>query len=367
MKGLYIHIPFCKSKCKYCDFASFDNKYDLMDKYIDFLLEEAKQYIGTKFDTIYFGGGTPTVLSEKNLYKIIDFIYKKYSFNKETEFTIEANPATISKNMACFLKECGVNRVSMGSQSFIDKELLTLGRIHTACDIEKTFYILRDCGFDNISLDLMFGIPCQTETTLSTSIDRVLNLKPEHISCYGLKIEDNTPFYDMLKSGQINELNEDKFADMYDLLVKMLENSGYERYEISNFCKDGKISRHNTNYWRCNEYVGLGLGASSYVDGVRFTKAPHFDSYFNNFALSERQELTLSDKMREFIIFGLRLTKEGISINEFKRRFNKDIFDVFGNELTNHIKKGYILSDENTLKIAPNMCYVSNAILCDYI
>lgn len=367
MKGLYIHIPFCVSKCKYCDFASYTGDYELMHKYTTTLIREASMYSGLEFDTVYIGGGTPTCLEARCLEKVLNMVKTNFKLADGFEFTIESNPGTVDIQKAQLMKKHGVNRISLGAQSFVDSELKYLGRIHTAQTTEDTFKLLRMTGFDNISLDLMFGIPGQTIDSLGKSVNRVLKLMPEHISCYALKIEENTPFYDMHISGELLEKDEDEFADMYDYIVDKLGDNGYLRYEISNFASKGMISRHNTKYWKCEEYLGLGLGAASYIDGRRFTKSASFDDYFNGFILSEDIQLTNDDKMSEFVILGLRLINEGINTKEFKSRFNKDFFDVFGCMTDKFLKLGMLDIQGENIRLTDRGTYVSNAILCEFM
>ena len=215
MDGLYIHIPFCVSKCKYCDFASFAGKEHLADKYINAVCNEMQKYKDHKFDTVYIGGGTPTVLDCSALEHLFDSIYDNFKISPVSEITVEANPKTVDAAKAKVLKDLGVNRVSLGAQSMNDDELKMLGRIHTAYDTEQTVDIIKNSGINNISLDLMYALPGQTTDKINNSIRRVLNLNPEHISCYGLKIEQGTPFYQMRNSGKITELDDDAAADMY--------------------------------------------------------------------------------------------------------------------------------------------------------
>ena len=367
MKGLYIHIPFCVSKCKYCDFASYKGDYNLMHKYTTTLRREASLYFRMEFDTVYIGGGTPTCLEIGCLDEVLYMARTNFKLTDNFEFTVEANPGTIDADKAKLMKRYGVNRISLGAQSFVDSELKSLGRIHTADETENTYKLLRKTGFDNISLDLMFAIPGQTMTTLSSSIDRVLNLKPNHISCYRLKIEERTPFYTMYKNGIISEKDEDEFADMYDYIVNRLENEGYSRYEISNFAADGMISRHNTKYWQCEEYLGLGLGAASYLDGVRYTKSSTFEDYFSDFKISEKIKLTENDKISEFIILGLRLIKEGINTKIFELKFGKSIYDIFGDKIDKFVKLGMLEICGECIRLTHKGSYVSNAVLCEFM
>ena len=338
-----------------------------MHTYTAALRREAALYAGMEFDTVYIGGGTPTALDTGCLDEVLYMARANFVFDENCEFTVEANPGTVTKESAVLLKKYGVNRISLGAQSFVDSELSFLGRIHTAEETDRTFELLRNEGFDNISLDLMFALPGQTMDTLSKSLSRVLKLNPEHISCYGLKIEEGTPFAAMESRGEIFEKNEDEFADMYEYIVSALGASGYDRYEISNFARNGRISRHNTKYWRCGEYLGLGLGASSYINGRRFTKCSGFSGYFNDFSLSEDYKLTLEDKMSEFVILGLRLTKEGISAEDFMLRFGRDIYDVYGEQIRKFENMKMLETNGDIIRLADRATYVSNSILCEFV
>ncbi len=312
-------------------------------------------------DTIYFGGGTPSSVDSSLICRALDSALSHFNVDIDAEITIEVNPASVTEEKVRNYRSAGINRISMGAQSFNEDELKTLGRPHRADDIYDTYNLIRSCGFDNVSLDLMFGLPNQTESKLSHSIDCMLKLRPEHISCYGLKIEEGTPFYKQMEAGEITPLDDDTFADLYDYICKRLTSAGYVQYEISNFCLPDKYSRHNTKYWLCDEYIGIGAGASSYLGSVRSRNTDSLLVYKNE--VEER--LSLTDKMSEFIIFGLRMTDKGISIAEFKERFSTDIYDVFGMQLAKH--ESFITQEGDVLKLRRDAFYISNAILADFI
>lgn len=360
-KGLYIHIPFCERKCAYCDFTSYEGKFSLGSDYCDKIISEIKSHDKYDVDTVYFGGGTPSSVDSKIICRILDCAYSHFNIDKNAEITIEVNPASVTADKLSDYKKSGINRISMGAQSFNDDELKTLGRLHSAQDIYDTYNLIRSCGFDNVSLDLMFGLPNQTLQKLGHSIECMLLLKPEHISCYGLKIEEGTPFYNKMKSGEISPLEDDNFADLYDYVCTRLTDAGYVQYEISNFCLPDKYSRHNSRYWKCSEYIGVGAGASSYIDNVRSKNTDDLLDYKNEV----EEILSTQDKMSEFVIFGLRMTDAGISIEEFKNRFGKDIYDVFGKQFLKYER--FITRDGDVLKLKRNAYYVSNAILADFI
>lgn len=369
MKGLYIHIPFCIKKCNYCDFASYPCMLSKEDIYVNRLIDEIKSYKDNniKADTVYFGGGTPSLLKVENISKILNELKSNFDISENSEITLEINPSTIDYPKAKKLKECGINRVSLGSQSFVDEELKLLGRTHLSDDITQSFNTLRESGFNNISLDLMYALPNQSMQTLSTSVDKVLKLNPEHISCYGLKIEDNTPFGKMLSDGTIKEKSDDEYAKMYELIIDILEKNGYNQYEISNFSKEGFESKHNLKYWLSKEYIGLGLSASSYYSSSRYTNTYDFDKYMKSFEKAENITLSKEDKMSEYMILSLRLCKIGANKKEFEKLFGISIKEKFSNQINKHIKTGMIIEKEDRFILNPKAYFVSNSILCDFI
>ena len=367
MRGLYIHIPFCRSKCKYCDFASFSGKEDIMDSYVSALCDEIRSYKGLEFDTVYIGGGTPTTLSQENLKKVFDAVYENFNICANSEITIEANPATVTYDLALFLKKNGVNRVSMGGQSFVDKELLHIGRCHSANDILTTYNTLIKSGIDNINIDLMYALPEQTMEALEESISKILSLNPKHISCYGLKIEEGTPFYKMLCDGKISEKDDEEFSKMYYHISEKLTSSGYEHYEISNFSKPAYYSRHNSKYWECEEYLGVGLGASSYLHGERWDNTRDFKEYFRGDIKKDACVIDRDEQMSEFIILGLRMLKTGVDLTEFKNKFGVDIMDVYGVEIDKNIKLKLIEKSGDRLRLTPDAYCISNLVMSDFI
>lgn len=366
MCGLYIHIPFCIKKCKYCDFNSYCGLDDLHEAYFACLekevLEAAKN--GVIFDTVYIGGGTPTAVDNKYLVNLIKNIKNK---TDDAEVTVECNPGTVSFNDLKNLKLSGVNRLSIGLQSTNDDELEYLGRIHTVSEFEECFYNARKAGFDNISIDIMFGLPNQTLETFKKTLQKAAGYNSEHISCYCLKIEKGTPFASM----KLNLPDDDMTADMYDYCVEFLKKQGYERYEISNFAKNGKISKHNTKYWLLEDYIGIGAGAHSFYKNKRFSKICGVKEYINEIlsskdAVETTEEITETEKMSEFVFLGLRMEK-GISEEKFKELFSKDIFDVYKIPLEKYLKMGVLKKEKGRIFIKPQFLYVSNNILSDFI
>ena len=367
MNGLYIHIPFCYKKCNYCDFASYPGLLTNADDYIDALCREMQLYRGEKVNTIYFGGGTPSLLSEAQIGRIIDGINSVFDVASDSEITIEVNPCTAGEKKAKALRDMGFNRVSIGAQTFVDSELMSLGRLHNAEDTKKTFYDFRSAGFKNISLDLMYAIPGQNLKSLSTSLFGMLNLEPEHISCYGLKIEEGTPFASMLSKGELAEKSDDEYADMYEMICKNLTENGYLQYELSNFSKKDFESKHNIKYWTLNDYIGLGLAASSCYKGKRYTRTPDFKQYIKNFENTEFYKLSKEEKMSEFMILSLRLTNIGANKSLFKQMFSISIEEVFSLPLEKHLKGGFIIDRGDRYVLSKKAYYISNAILCDFI
>ncbi len=365
MKGIYVHIPFCIKKCNYCDFASYSDKFGMQRQYIDAVLNEMEKYSGAEADTVYIGGGTPTSLDADCLERLLCGINRIFKLSEGTEFTVEANPKTVDVQKAEMMKKKGVNRISLGAQSFIDSELEFLGRIHTAADTKDTFELLRRCGFDNINLDIMYAFDRQTKETLSTSMGEVLKLGAEHISCYGLKIEPKTPFYSMLHENKIRQTDDDTFADMYDMICTELHEGGYVHYEISNFSRRGRESRHNLKYWNCEDYLGFGVSAASCVGRRRFAHSPLLDEYLNGYALSEDYTMPDEEAMHEFVILGLRVINKGVNKEEFYKRFSVEFDDVFPRQLNK--LSDFLVNDGKCLKIKETSALVSNAIMCEFM
>ncbi len=366
MCGLYIHIPFCKAKCKYCDFNSFCNMENLFEDYFECLKSEITRIKAEEvvFDTVYIGGGTPTAVPNHYLTDLIKSVNNR---TKDAEITVECNPGTVSEKDLENLKKSGATRLSIGLQSTDDNELKTLGRIHNLKDFEDCYRNARDTGFDNISIDIMFGLPDQTKENFLKNLKKAVSYGSEHISVYALKIEEGTPFSKM----KLNLPTDDESADMYELCVKFLQENGYYRYEISNFCRDNKISKHNIKYWQTKEYIGIGAGAHSCYKGRRFSMTKDVSSYIKKILSGESAEeniehLTHFDKMSEFVFLGFRMFK-GISEKEFRERFGKDIFDVFGRELEKYITLEVMEKKSGRIFIKPEFLYVSNNILSDFV
>lgn len=345
--SLYIHIPFCVRKCGYCDFLSAPADEKARDWYVQALLMEIERYRGTetadrKIKTLYIGGGTPSILSVNQLDCIIQKIKCTFNFCDDIEASMEMNPGTASKEKCRVLYQMGINRLSIGLQSTNDKELNTLGRIHSYEDFLNTYTWCREAGFQNINVDLMAALPYQTVESYTTGLRKIIRLAPEHISAYSLILEEGTPFYQKYNSGCYLLPDEEQERLMYRETEQILAQAGYERYEISNYAKKGYACRHNLVYWQGGDYLGLGLGSSSYMDGVRFHNTTDFDIYVNQGAyVEDREELSVQAKMEEFMFLGLRVMA-GVSGTEFEKRFGKTMEDVYGDVLRKHEEEGLL-------------------------
>lgn len=345
--SLYIHIPFCVRKCGYCDFLSAPADEKARDRYVQALLMEIERYQGTetadrKIKTLYIGGGTPSILSVDQLDCIMQKIKYTFNFCDDIEASMEMNPGTASKEKCRALYQMGINRLSIGLQSTNDMELKTLGRIHSYEDFINTYTWCREAGFQNINVDLMAALPYQTVESYTTGLRKIIRLAPEHISAYSLILEEGTPFYQKYNSGCYPLPDEEQERLMYRETEQILAQAGYERYEISNYAKKGYACRHNLVYWQGGDYLGLGLGSSFYMDGVRFHNTTDFNTYVNQGAyVEDREELSVQAKMEEFMFLGLRVMA-GVSGTEFEKRFGKTMEDVYGDVLRKHEEEGLL-------------------------
>lgn len=360
--GIYIHIPFCIKKCLYCDFTSYAGHTEIYEKYIDSLIGEMNEYSGKKADTVFIGGGTPTILPPYLLEKLLFHIHSVFSILPDAEISIEANPKTLNKEKILLLKKY-VNRVSIGVQSFNDNELAALGRIYSAADAVRTISDI-STSFENFNIDLISSIPFQTPASFEKTLRTAVRLSPAHISCYSLIVEEKTPLYNMVQAGEINLPDEDFDRDMYAFAGRFLAEHGYSRYEISNYAKPGYECRHNLKYWNTDEYLGFGAAAHSYAGGRRYFNSGDLDGYFARSSGSET--LSRNDMMSEFVFMGMRKSS-GISEQEFERRFSVSIYDVYGAVLREKIEKGLIIRQDDRLFLSDRGIDISNYVLCDFV
>ncbi len=365
MLEIYIHIPFCRAKCGYCDFNSAYREEGDVRRYVNRLVREIRKtkYKGQKADTVFIGGGTPSFIKGEYIEEIMSALSESFILANDCEISIETNPDSVSPEKLKAYKRAGINRVSMGVQAFQNKNLKLLGRIHTAERAEEAFHIIREAGFDNINLDLMFSYPTQTLEDWEKTLAKAISLAPEHISAYSLIIEENTPFYKKYKNYQTNE---DLDRIMYRKANEMLEAAGYHKYEISNFAKAGKRCRHNVGYWKRYNYLGFGLSAHSLYDNVRFANTDDFQEYMGENIISYEEKLRVKDIIGEFMFLGLRMT-EGVSFDEFRIAFNSDIYEVFPGVIEKYSDLGLIERDEKRLWLTEKGIDVSNTIFSDFL
>ena len=358
MKGLYIHIPFCNKICNYCDFTKMVSSNDYKTKYINRLKEEINSKINDLkgIDTIFIGGGTPNSLSIELLEELLVLIN---DFNKKSkETTIELNPELISLEQINLFKKYGINRISIGVESFNDRLLKLLGRNHNKELVYEKIKLLKDNGFNNINIDLIFGIPTETIDDVKYDLKCFKELDLKHLSYYSLILEDKTIFSHWIDNKKIQLLDDDVVADMYDYINKYMMDNGYHHYEISNYARPGFESIHNKLYWTEQEYVGIGLGASGFINKYRYTNNKIMKDYFLKFE-EKRDYISLDEEKSEYLIFGLRLV-DGISIKEYKEKYNSDPFEDFN--LNKLIKNNLLILDNDNIRIHPDKLFISNLV-----
>ncbi len=369
--GIYIHIPFCRSKCHYCDFCSRTRADDeTKNLYTKRLCEEIRacaEGIGNvrpQADTVYFGGGTPTLLSTEQFSEILDTVNDCFGIDDGAEITAETNPKTADIKKLTEMHSLGINRLSIGMQSVHDNELKALGRIHDFEDFCNIYLDARRAGFENISADLMYGIPEQTRESFSRSVEALAEMHPEHISSYCLTVEDGTRFGKCRESLILPD--EDTVSDMYMLMTEMLSKYGYEKYEISNFAHNGQVSRHNLKYWNREAYLGFGPAAHSFFGGARYSNSRDVDGYLTGMNIRDSFDIIDKDEaMDEYIMLGMRLSG-GINIPEFEKLFNKDFMQSYGNTFK-RFSPEYVCIDQKNCRFTDKGMFVSNYILSVYI
>ena len=364
MLGVYVHIPFCASKCHYCAFASFVKREEEQEKYINSLIEEIKTFTKNskkEIDSIYIGGGTPSIISLRLMEKLFSALKENFIWNENFEFTIEANPCSLTEEKLKFYKENGVNRISIGVQSLDDEKLKKIGRKHDSkLAIEKIK--LASKYFDNISCDMLIGLPDMEMQSFLEQIEKLVSLNVKHVSAYMLQLEKYTKLLEMVENKEIELPDDDESVEVYENMVKLLEKLGFEHYEVSNFAKKGYESKHNLKYWTGEDYIGFGLGAHSYVDGVRFANSSNFNRYYNG-QIESKEILTDKQKIEEHIMLGLRC-KNGIS-KEFLKNLGYNIEE--NNNFIDFKNKEVLI--ENDDKIILNTAYygVSNYIIASIL
>lgn len=366
MAGIYVHVPFCKSKCRYCDFASFPDKLYLAESYMACVYREmamrADELKSYSFDTLYIGGGTPSVIDESYIAMLVAAAKKHYNLSQNAEITIEMNPGTVSAGKIDTYKKCGINRFSVGLQTAIDSQLKDLGRIHTLNQFITCAKLLKG---ENFSVDVMIGLKGQTVDDVYKTLEVAAAFGASHISMYALSPEDGTPIYTEYLNGELPD--GDEVADMYGAGVSKLKELGFERYEVSNFCKKGRESRHNLNYWRRGEYIGFGVAASSHINNIRFTNTFDLDEYFKcilsgHLAVVDREEIDADGREEEFIMLALR-TAEGLDLAKYTQNFGGDFLEKYADKLAKVGK--YVEVNAESVKIKDEYLFVQNSIIIE--
>ena len=375
MDGLsvYVHIPFCEQKCNYCDFNSFAGKEAFFEPYVDSLINEIEnstELSGKRIDTIFIGGGTPSVLPPYYIDKIMDSL-GKYNISQTAEITIEANPNSLTFDKLSAYRTSGINRLSIGLQAVQDGLLKKLGRLHTSADFFTCHENALRTGFENISADLIFAVPGQTLADWEESLQTLIDLSLNHISCYSLIIEEGTPFYDEYESGRLSPIDDDLDRQMYYLAVDMLGTNGYNQYEISNFAKKGFESHHNIAYWTRKDYIGFGLSAHSLFENKRFENTADLNKYIEFGGNSDKIRMNITplsqkDQMEEFMFLGLRMN-DGISQKDFKKQFGVSLTQVYSDALQAHSANGLLFFDSNIVKLTKKGVDLSNTVFSNFL
>jgi putative oxygen-independent coproporphyrinogen III oxidase len=376
VKSAYFHIPFCAQICYYCDFNKVFFHGQPVDEYLQAMESEMKRTVEAfptdRLDTLFVGGGTPTVLEMKQLDFFLQSIYKHFRFSiHEVEFTFEANPNELSKEKLQLLKEAGVNRLSFGVQTFDDSLLKAIGRTHRYGDVIKTISLAKEIGFENISIDLMYGLPQQTLAQFQTDLEIAFSLDIQHISAYSLIIEPKTIFYNLMRNGKLSLPSEEEEAQMYEEAMRQMEIHGYHQYEISNYARPCFESRHNLTYWNNEEYYGIGAGAHSYVGGVRRANVGPIKKYIakvqeTGFPYLEVHHVTISEQMEEEMFLGLRKT-EGVSKQRFLEKFGISVHDVFGRVIAAEKQKGLLEETETHIRLTHQGKLLGNEVFQAFI
>ncbi len=369
--SLYIHIPFCISKCAYCDFTSFAGKDEHIPAYFDALHKEiifyAPQFETRKIDTIYIGGGTPSYVPHRYISEVLETANKHFHLSENCEISMESNPGTLTREKCVSYKQAGINRISLGVQAAQNSLLQLLGRAHTFEDVFRSVDLVRSAGFTNLNLDIMFGLPTQTMQDWQDTLNKILALSPEHISAYSLIVEEKTPFYSLY-----SKMDEDESdRDMYYYLCDTLQINRYQQYEISNFAMSGKECRHNLYCWDMEEYLGIGSNAHSFIEATRFANDDMLEGYINavvqkGTAVIFEEKLDRRELIGDYMMLGLRKT-EGINLIDFKDSFNEDLIDVFHNEIHKFIEKGLLALKTNNLSLTKKGMDYANYVMRKFL
>lgn len=374
--GIYIHIPFCKQKCFYCDFCSFANKNEMQEKYVETVINEIKNITHKEkytVTTIYLGGGTPSILNPNYIKNILQEIKSSFEILDDAEITIEINPGTVNEEKLKRYKEYGINRLSIGLQSANDKILKNIGRIHDYKQFEETFFYARKCGFKNINVDLMIGLPTQAVEDVKQTLEKIIQKNPEHMSVYSLIIEEGTIIEKLINENKLQLPDEETERIMYWTVVNELKENEYNQYEISNFSKKTYESKHNTNCWKQKQYIGLGTSAHSYLNKKRYSNTNNIEEYIKNIQennisknITIHEEQTEESTMNEYMLLGLRMI-QGININEFKQKFKIDPTIKYKEILEKLQKENLIQITETSIKLTKQGIDLGNIVWEEFI
>ena len=375
MLGLYIHIPFCISKCKYCDFNSYKLNLDEKRKYLNALQKEMKFYKeevrGKEIDTIFIGGGTPSILNQDEIKFLFDNIKNNFNIKNNAEITMECNPGTLTLNKLRIMKECGVNRLSIGLQAVQNSHLEYIGRIHTYEEFEENYYQAKKVGFENINIDLMYALPNQSKKDWIETLGKIVKLNPTHISAYSLILEEDTELFNMYERKEFELLDEETDIEMYEYTINYLKSYGYNQYEISNYAKEGFECKHNILYWKCKNYIGLGASASGYLNETRYNNLCELKKYENTINTGKKpieweEKLSIKDKVEESIFLGLRMN-EGIKFMDFYEKYNIDFKEVYEKEINKLNKMKLIEISDQGMILTQKGREISNSVFVEFI
>ncbi len=373
--GLYIHIPFCRQKCLYCDFPSYAGLEDMQEPYTAALCREIAGkgglFANSVVDTVYVGGGTPTMLPARIIARILECVYTSFIMATDAEVSVEANPGTVDKRKIAVLKDCGVNRISFGIQTFSDKLLKIIGRIHSAQDAREAVTASQEAGMDNINIDLMYGLPGQSLKEFRQDIEQAAALGVQHISAYGLKIEENTPFAELNKDGRLTLPDEGVEESMYDLAASLLPSLGFKRYEISNYSWPGRECRHNLKYWHYQPYIGVGAAAHSFADGERWANIEDVGLYIEAAATGQstvgfHEKSDCLTAMAEYIFLALRTVK-GVNYNDFFRQFNENFNDRHGAKAIELVRRGLLVDGKDGIRLTERGMKYGNTVFAAFL
>ena len=380
MLGLYVHIPFCVSKCNYCDFNSYKIDKNCKERYIKDLKKEINLYKEDiqrnkieerEITSIFLGGGTPSILTSEEIKIIFKEIKQNFKIKEDAEISIECNPGTLSKEKLIAMKEVGINRISIGLQAVQDYHLKSIGRIHTYSEFEKNYKEAVELGFENINVDLMYALPNQKFKEWKESLQKIVALNPSHISAYSLILEEGTKLYDMYENNEFEMIDENTDMQMYNYTINYLKENGYNQYEISNYAKEGLECKHNIIYWKCDHYIGIGPGASGYLNNYRYNNVEDLQDYHEKLNKNERpieniEKLSLEDEIQEKIFMGLRMN-EGIRFGDFKKQFNIDFKEKYGNQIRELKEKGLINESIAGFSLTQRGREISNSVFVEFI